>query len=78
MLAPVYRPLVPLPHTAGSVCKAPPLFFVNHELYYTARGQFSYKTIRQLAYTVKGADLNRVRIGEVIFVVHISGKNFGT
>ena len=51
MLAPVYRPLVPLPHTADNVCKAPPLFFVNHELYYTARGQFSYKTIGQLAYT---------------------------
>lgn len=78
MLAPVYRPLVPLPHTADNVCKAPPLFFVYNELYYTARGQFGYKTIGQLAYTVKGAHLNRVRIGKVIFVVHISGKNFGT
>lgn len=78
MLAPVYRPLVPLPHTADNVCKAPPLFFVYNELYYTARGQFSYKTIGQLAYTVKGAHLNRVRIGKVIFVVHIAGKNFGT
>lgn len=77
-LAPVYRPLVPLPHTADNVCKAPPLFFVYNELYYTARGQFGYKTIGQLAYTVKGAYLNRVRIGKVIFVVHISGKNFGT
>lgn len=78
MLAPVYRLFVPLPHTADNVCKAPPLFFVNHELYYAARGQFSYKTIGQLAYTVKGAHLNRVRIGKVIFVVHISGKNFST
>lgn len=77
-LAPVYRLLVPLPHTADNVCKAPPLFFVYNELYYTARGQFSYKTIGQLAYTVKGAHLNRVRIGKIIFVVHISGKNFGT
>ena len=78
MLAPVYRLLAPLPHTADNVCKAPPLFFVYNELYYTARGQFSYKTIGQLANTVKGAYLNRVRTGKVIFVVHISGKNFGT
>ena len=78
MLAPVYRLLVPLPHTADNVCKAPPLFFVYNELYYAARRQFGYKTIGQLAYTVKGAYLNRVRIGKVIFVVHIAGEYFRT
>lgn len=78
MLAPVYRLLVPLPHTTDNACKAPPLFFVNHELYHTARRQFGYKTIGQLAYTVKGAYLNRVRIGKVIFVVHIAGEYLRT
>lgn len=78
MLAPVYRPLVPLPHTADNACKAPPLFFVNHELYHTARGQFSYEAIGQLAYTVKGAHLYCVRMCKVVFVMHIAGEYFRT